>query len=159
MNNLTPIKVADEVWIATALLHREQQECSDFSIREIVDRAAQENLAGRLRPGVQVHASTHCVANKRPNPANHRMLYETGRGRRRLFRPGDDFHEYRKDCKTVPYTDDLPLHHKHLLEWYRKEYCRQAGHSGEESGTERTLDREQFQKELKTFQKKVGIKS
>ena len=113
------IKVADEVWIATALLHRERPESDDFSIREIVDRVAQENIAGRLRPGVQVHVSLHCVANKRPNPGNYRMLYETARGRRRLFRLSiDDYHPYREGGKILPEREDLSEPYWELLEWY-----------------------------------------
>ncbi|MDA2929033.1 hypothetical protein MYX84_03630 [Acidobacteria bacterium AH-259-O06] len=126
-----PIKVATEVWIATALLHREHLEREDFAVIEIVDRVAQENLAGELRPGVQIHASQHCVANKRPHPNNFRMLYETSRGRRRLFRPGDDFHEYRKSGKRVPGANDVPPQYQYLLEWYEQEYCQLAGHPEE----------------------------
>jgi hypothetical protein len=42
------IKVADEVWIATALLHRENPKREDFSVSEIVARARRENLSGRI---------------------------------------------------------------------------------------------------------------
>ena len=38
----TQVKVADEVWIAAALLHREYPNQSDFEIDEIVQRAAKE---------------------------------------------------------------------------------------------------------------------
>ena len=38
----TLVKVADEVWIATALLHREHPDQSDFEIEEIMRRAAKE---------------------------------------------------------------------------------------------------------------------
>src|SRR5205085_7010490 len=38
----TALKVADEVWIAVALLHREHPERGDFTIEEIVDRAKLE---------------------------------------------------------------------------------------------------------------------
>ncbi len=125
MNNKQPIKVADEVWIGTALLHREQPEASDFSIREIVDRVAEESIAGRLRPGVQVHASVHCVANKRPNPGNYRMLYETGRGRRRLFKVAiDDYHSYREGGKVLPQREVVPERYWDLLEWYRTEFLK-----------------------------------
>ena len=125
MNNKQPIKVADEVWIGTALLHREQPETSDFSIREIVDRVAEESIAGRLRPGVQVHASVHCVANKRPNPGNYRMLYETGRGRRRLFKVAiDDYHSYREGGKVLPQREIVPERYWDLLEWYRTEFLK-----------------------------------
>src|SRR5439155_15400869 len=78
------IKVADEVWIATALLHRENPKREDFSVSEIVARARRENLSGELRPGVQVHAYLHCVANVPPNPGRYRMLYATGKNTRRL---------------------------------------------------------------------------
>ncbi|HEY2934401.1 MAG TPA: hypothetical protein VGK99_21900 [Acidobacteriota bacterium] len=118
------VKVADEVWVATALLHRERPAEPDFNVREIVDRVAQENITGRLRPGVQVHISLHCVANKRPNPGNYRMLFETSRGRRRLFRPSDPFHSYREGGKTCPRPEDLPEQYLELLRWYENEYVR-----------------------------------
>ena len=83
------LKVADEAWLATALLHRENRERSDFTINEIVERAAKESVYGELRPGVRVHATLHCVANLRPNPGRYRMLFATGKSTRRLFRAGD----------------------------------------------------------------------
>ena len=84
------VKVADEVWIATALLHRNHMDREDFSVREIVEQARSERVVGvPLRAGVQVHAYLHCVANKPPNPGRYRMLVETSKGRRRLYRPGD----------------------------------------------------------------------
>jgi hypothetical protein len=83
------LKVADEVWVACALLHRESPEAKDFSIEEIVRRAQQESPAESLRPGVYVHVVQHCVGNRPPSPGRYRMLFETGPGRRRLFRQGD----------------------------------------------------------------------
>ena len=84
------IKVADEVWVAMASLHRRYPDREDYSVSEIVAQAEAENAtgAGSLRPGVQIHAYLHCVANRKPNPARLRMLTETSRGRRRLYRPG-----------------------------------------------------------------------
>ena len=70
------IKVADEVWVATALLQRENPKRSSFSVEEIVDRAAKESLVTPQRPGVYVHAMQHCVANRPPNPGKYRMLFE-----------------------------------------------------------------------------------
>ena len=57
------ILVADEVWIATALLHREQPGKADFSLKEIEARLIREDIAGGARPGVMPHISRHCVAN------------------------------------------------------------------------------------------------
>jgi hypothetical protein len=84
------LKVADEVWIAAALLHREHADRRDFTVREIIARARSENITGTLRPGVSVHAHPHCIANRPPNSAQYRMLHATGEGARRLFRQSDD---------------------------------------------------------------------
>ncbi len=116
------IRVADEIWLATSLLHRENPGRDDFSVIEIVERAMREGLAGGYRPGLQIHASTHCIASKPPNPARHRMLSETRRGRRRLFRPGDKFHRDRKGGKTHPEPEDIPPKYRYLLDWYEHDY-------------------------------------
>lgn len=112
------LKVADEVWIATALLHREQPGQPDFSIEEIVDRVARESLAGSVRPGVYVHAVQHCVANRPPNPGRYRMLFETGPGRRRLFRRGDAYNPRREGSKMTPAPEHMPTGYVDLLSWY-----------------------------------------
>ncbi len=62
------LKVADEVWLAAALLHKEHPEREDFRVAEIVERARKERLTPELRPGVYVHAVSHCVANRPPSP-------------------------------------------------------------------------------------------
>jgi hypothetical protein len=112
------LKVADEVWIATALLHREHPKQPDFSIEQIVERAQKEGLHQPLRPGVYVHVVQHCVANRPPAPGRYRMLIETSEGRRRLFRKGDTFHSQREDGKITPNRDDLPPGYSGLLNWY-----------------------------------------
>jgi hypothetical protein len=119
------LKVADEVWIATALLHRERPDTTDFSIEEIVERAQREDLYGSLRPGVYVHVVQHCVANRPPNPGRYRILYETSDGRRRLFRKGDPEHPDRRDAKSTPAMKDLPHGYTDLLTWY-EDWCAQA---------------------------------
>jgi hypothetical protein len=116
------LKVADEVWIAAALLHRERPGSADFSIEEIVERVQRENLYGTLRPGVYVHVVQHCVANRPPNPGRYRILYETTAGRRRLFRKGDAEHPDRRDAKSTPAASDLPNGYAGLLRWY-EEWC------------------------------------
>ena len=116
------MKVADEVWLITALLHSEHPERPDFSVSEIIGRAVRENLSGEYRPGIQVHASTHCVAGKMPNPAAFRMLTETARGRRRLFRPGDPVHAGRIRGKIRPDREDVPKKFLEMLDWYDQRY-------------------------------------
>lgn len=114
------VKVADEVWIATALLHRERLEATDFSVEEIVERARQTGLHRPLRPGVYVHVVLHCVANRPPNPGRYRMLFETAPGRRRLYRQGDPSHPGRDKSKVTPDPEDLPAGYEDLLSWYRE---------------------------------------
>lgn len=126
------LKVADEVWIAAALLHRERPESADFSIEEIVARAQRENLYGSLRPGVYVHVVQHCVANRPPNPGRYRMLYETTEGHRRLFRKGDPEHPDRRDAKSTPSRNDLPSGYGGLLTWY-EDWCAQAANRAVEN--------------------------
>lgn len=115
----TQIKVADEVWIATALLHREHPEQADFAIDEIMQRAAKVAGQQPLRPGVYVHVVQHCVANRPPNPGRYRMLHESAPGRRRLFRNGDSYDPAREGAKAVPAHEDIPSEYAGLLDWYR----------------------------------------
>lgn len=72
------VSIADEVWIAAALLHREHPERDGFTARQ--------------RAGVATHASQHCVANRPSSPARLRLLFAISRSQCRLFRPGDAFH-------------------------------------------------------------------
>ncbi len=115
------MKVADAIWVATALLHKENPSANDFSVNEIVHRAVKENFVDGYKPGLQVHASKHCVANKSPNPGRYRMLYETTRGRRRLIHFGDDVHPGRTG-KTMPNRADLPSAYHDLIDWFEQEY-------------------------------------
>jgi hypothetical protein len=119
------IKVADEVFLATALLHREHPDREDFTISEIVARAAQENLFGELRPGVRVHASLHCVANRAPNPGRYRMLYATGDHTRRLLRSTDDVHSERTG-KIWPDPPAVPPRYGELIEWAKQRYGKEG---------------------------------
>jgi len=112
------LKVADEVWVVTALLHQEHPKASDFSIEEIVERARREGLHEPLRPGVYVHVVQHCVANRAPNPGRYRMLVETSEGRRRLYRIGDTYHPQREGGKMAPNPEDIPKEYAGLLNWY-----------------------------------------
>lgn len=116
------LKVADEVWIVMALLHRDYPDRVDFSIEEIVARAGRQNLHGSIRPGLYVHIIQHCVANRPPNPARYRMLVETAPGRRRIFRRGDSYHPEREGGKMIPAAKDLPQGYSDLLSWY-EEWC------------------------------------
>ncbi len=115
----TQLKVADEVWIVLALLHKEHPKRSDFTVEEIMHRAREESDGEPLRPGVYVHIIQHCVANRAPSPGRYRMLVETAPSHRRLFRQGDPYHPQREGSKTAPEREDLPEEYRSLLDWYR----------------------------------------
>ncbi len=116
------MKVADEVWTSVALLHKENPDRVDFTVKEIKARAKRENWP--IRPGFNVHASYHCLANKPANPANHRMLYEDSRGRKRLYRSGDPCHSEREKGKIHPDKQDLPPAYQSLVDWYEASYSK-----------------------------------
>ena len=123
------IRVADEVWIATASLHRSRPEARDFAIAEIMAQAEAAHVAGLpLRPGVKVHVYLHCVANRPPNPGRYRMLFETASGRRRLYRPSDPCHPLRSSGKIVPKRGEISAANGSLIDWYESVYV--AGESG-----------------------------
>ena len=117
-----PIPAAEAVWVATALLHRENPKRRDFTIREIVRRAEQEDLNGS-RPGIQKEALQNSVANKEPTESGRRFLYATAKNRRRLWRSGDDFHLLRLG-KLLPDRDKIPVRYRDLLGWYEKKHGR-----------------------------------
>ena len=124
------VRVADEVWIAAASLHRSHPRAPDFTIAEIMAQAESANVTGvkPLRPGVKIHIYLHCVANRPPNPGRYRMLVETATGRRRLFRPGDPCHPRRSSGKDAPKRHELPPAYGDLIDWYEDVYA--AGPSG-----------------------------
>lgn len=122
------LTVADQVWIATALLHYENRDRAHFSKQEIRRQCEEIDREGAQRPGISQHISTHCVASKPASPAKHRMLTRTGTGRRRLFRLGDAEHPDRRAGKISPLREELPEKYRHLLDWYETEYASAAKH-------------------------------
>ena len=118
------VRVADEIWIAMAFLHRSHPERKDFSINEIIEQAKLANVTGvkPLRPGLKVHAYLHCVANKTPNPGRYRILFETKIGRRPLYRPDDPYHPLRFAGKDKPKRHEIPEFCRELIDWYVMEY-------------------------------------
>jgi hypothetical protein len=116
------IRVADEVWIATALLHREHPRAPDFSLKEIEARLVHEGLTDEKRPGVYPHLSVHCVANRPPDKGRYRILFETAPSRRRLFRHGDPYNPKREGGKIVPDRAEIPAKYHPLLDWYERDW-------------------------------------
>ncbi|HEX9121680.1 MAG TPA: hypothetical protein VF840_14185 [Terriglobales bacterium] len=122
------LRVADQAWIATALLHRENPDSVDFSLKDIIGRADQE-FGHPLQPGVWQHIVSHGVAQNDPTPARLRMFTKTARSRRRLFRPGDTFCAERTG-RTYPDPLQLDERHRPLVDWYVREYAPNGNRSG-----------------------------
>lgn len=119
------MKVSDEVWVATALLHREQPSRSSFEPSEIRKRA-QALHPEPLRKGINPHIYLHCVANLPPNTATYRMLYRLPDKSLRLYREGDPCDPGRRSGRMTPQPKDLPEEHRSLLSWYEAEYAGQS---------------------------------
>jgi hypothetical protein len=118
------ILIADRVWIATALLQRQNLSKNEFRKDEIRKKMEEEGLAeGIDRRTLSAHLDQHCVANVPPSSGKYRMLYETTPGGNlRLFRPGDLTHPSRvprrKPSKIVPRREQIPEQYWPLLDWY-----------------------------------------
>lgn len=135
------MRVADAVWVAAAMLHRTYPDRPDFSVAEIVEKATAETMGGvRMHgPSVQAYASVHCVAGKKPQPNRAKMLTETARGRRRLYRPEDPCHPDRRSGASLPDRDALPPAYRILLDWHRREYLGSGMSAGPEPGHARPV--------------------
>jgi hypothetical protein len=125
------VRVADEAWLALALLQYEHPNRDSFSAREILDRVKVEQVHPELRPGVQVHIYLHNVANAEPNSAKYRMSYKLADDTYRLYRPTDPAHPARKG-KMIPERDELPQKYHYLLDWYEREYSRKQTPTSED---------------------------
>ena len=111
------ISCGDEIWIATALLTKERPDDPDYSVEDIMARAVQENIHGSVRKGLEGYARVHCCANKAPSPSALKMLYATGRNRRRLYRTGDESHPGRTG-RSIPVKTEIPEAYHELVDWW-----------------------------------------
>ena len=131
--SVSGVRIADGVWIATALLHKEHPSDPDFPELEIQSRFLAEGFPrGQHSNSLPAHVSSHCVANrprsrKRSDPTKlqggaYRILYETRSGHRRLYLPSDDVHpdrwQSRTPSKYVPVKEQIPEQYWPLLDWY-----------------------------------------
>ena len=119
----TRVRIADRIWIATALLHQTHPSRADFSKNEIRQQIADETLADDVERGtINAHLNEHCVANVAPSSGKYRMLYQTELGNLRLFRSGDPTHparsQLRAASKVIPRQQEIPERYLPLLGWY-----------------------------------------
>ena len=62
------IKVADEVWVAMASLHRRYPDREDYSVSEIVAQAEAENATGAGSCGPACRFTPICIASPTASP-------------------------------------------------------------------------------------------
>ena len=124
MGKLTAaIRVADEVWIATALLHRERPRETDFSLKDIAARIEREGLTDDPRAGIYPAS----VGPLRREPAaQRRHLSDAVRERLRrddgFSAVATHYHPKREGGKTAPERDQIPGKYHRLLDWYEREW-------------------------------------
>jgi hypothetical protein len=104
--------LADEVWVALALLHRRYPDRDSFSAKEVMDTARRE----RAHPDA-------------PHSARYRMLMKIKGGSYRLIRRGDKSANLKG--RTAPNREDLPARYHALLDWYEHQYCRRTREPGD----------------------------
>jgi hypothetical protein len=116
------MRVADLIWLAAASLSREFPARAGFTHEEIRRRAYElEPDSGFTDSAIRTHIGTHCVANKKPDPGNHRKLYANADGTYRLYWSKDLYHPARRKGKVLPDPSRIPAKYHDLLEWYRAE--------------------------------------
>ncbi len=121
------------VWIATALLHKENPQRDAFQTKEIFNKVQELGLQGAADITLSIHISTHCVATSKANPDTHRKLTRLRNGWFRLYKKGDEYHPSREKGQEEPMPGNIPSEYQYLLEWYKNEYC-------DKIKTEKTID-------------------
>lgn len=110
------VKVADELFLILALLHRENPQQEGFTVGEMLERAKAEGLGSEPK-SLRAHASGHAAANRPPGKnGKYRMVFVEADGRIRLLRPSDYVHPDRHQ-KIYPEQSDIPERYHDLLEW------------------------------------------
>ena len=116
------VKVADELFLILALLHREQPSKASFTMNEVLGRAAREGL-GSPSGSLRAHASGHCAANRDPKKGGgYRMIFVEDDKRIRLLRSSDYVHPGRH-LKFFPDPNEVPATYNELLEWAKARYA------------------------------------
>ena len=116
------VKVADELFLIVALLHKEHPEQEAFTVGQILQRAAEEGL-GSAPGSLRAHASQHAAANVEPDSrgGKYRMVFRERDNRIRLLAPSDYVHPDRHQ-KLYPNLDDIPEKYHELVEWAKRRH-------------------------------------
>ncbi len=117
------VKVAHELFLVVALLHREMPERNSFTIPEILTRASREGL-GESRAdqkSLKQHAYEHAAANVPPGQGKYRLVFREKDNSIRLLKPSDHV-DPNLNGKQWPLLEDIPERYHELVKWARKRY-------------------------------------
>ena len=121
-----PVKIADAIWVATAMLHESEGVHASFSKDRICDQVVNEIDSSKNVGSIMHNISVHCLANRpaKSKSDNHCKLYMESKEKYRLYRTGEDDRDpSRRACSVEPDRGRLlPEHHK-WIDWYRRVYC------------------------------------
>lgn len=121
-------KVHVVVWIASRLLGAGGRTFTKQELLRLI-----EDKFGDTRPALSTHISSYCVASAKADPGAYRYLTVVGRGRYRVYRPGDPVHASKVSAPTHPEFQDIPEDYRYLLDQER-------GAREPASQTERTME-------------------
>ena len=125
ISSVSELLLADRIWLAFAMLHRELPDREDFSTEEVRAKMRESGLSAGTKPSsVAAHLKEHLVANVPPSSSRYRMLFETRPGHLRLFRPGDMTDPARnqklRPSKYMPKREEVPREYHEFLDWYEQ---------------------------------------
>jgi hypothetical protein len=121
--NKAGVKVADELFLTVALLHREIPDRKSFTIPEILNRAKREGLGGEREDqrSLKQHAYEHAAANIVPGQGKYKMVFREEDNTIRLLRRSDHIHPQRTG-KQWPMLQDIPERYHELVSWAKRRY-------------------------------------
>jgi hypothetical protein len=124
------VKVADELFIAVALLTKEQPNKRSFSISEILDRAKKEGLGEHRsdQASLKQHAYEHAAANVPPGRGKYRLVFREKDNTIRLLEKSDHVHPDRNG-KQWPEADEIPQKYTALVEWSKDRFAKGSDQS------------------------------
>jgi hypothetical protein len=116
------LKVADELFLIVALLHREHPDQEAFEIGQILSRAKQEGLGAHRsdQRSLRLHAYEHAAANVPPGKGGkYRLVFRERDNRIRLLNTSDYIHPDRHQ-KLFPAYEEVPEKYHELLDWAKR---------------------------------------
>lgn len=107
-----PIHV--EIWIASRILSEQREFFTKKELMVYIEREFEDT-----RPGISIHISSCCVANKPSNhPSNYNYLYWISRGEYRIYRDGDNTHPDKIGWPSQPLVEGIPVKYRYLTDKY-----------------------------------------